>query len=110
MEKENNYNFYNYFNNFKYLNITKNHIIILTKSDFFYFNEICSDLLNYKWEIMPKKYILNHLRYIIKNYYNKSCLKIFDKSLNQNFYNYIKNNALSLSSEKLNDLISKSKI
>ena len=102
---------YKYFKSFTNIRVKKNNIIILTKSDFSYFiNKDFYELFNYNWELIPKQKILNHLRYIIKYYYNISYLNIFDKSLNLNFYNYIKNKKFTLSPEKINDLFSKSKL
>ena len=99
---------YNYFKSNNKLIIKKNNIVSLTASDYHYFNDNFFELLKYKWEIIPKQYIINHLRYIIKNFYNASCLNIFDESLNLNFYYYLKNKKFSLSFEKISDLISKS--
>ena len=49
------------------------------------FNEKLEELLNYKWELMPEKFILDNLRYIIDNYYNESNFDIFQKSLYMNY-------------------------
>lgn len=70
-----------------------NHKIIkLDFIDFQTFNEKIEELLNYKWELIPEKIILDNLRYIIDNYYNESNFNIFQKSLyiNYNFYIQLK--------------------
>ena len=99
---------YNYFKIYTNIRIKKNNIVSLRNSDYYYFNDKFYELLNYKWELIPNKYILNHLRYIIKNHYNASCLNIFDNSLNLNLYYYIKKKKF-LSFGKINDFISKYK-
>ena len=53
--------------------------------DFKCFNEKLEELLNYKWELIPEKIILDNLRYIIDNYYNESNFDIFQKSLYMNY-------------------------
>ena len=60
------------------------------------------------WDIIPKKTILDNIRYIISNYYDDSCLYIFEKSLNKNYRYFIKNNEKILSIDGFkNKLISK---
>ena len=87
--KINNKDIYNYikkiFNNKK----IKHKIIKLDYSDFNTFNEKVDELLNYKWELIPGKIILDNLRYIINNYYNESNFNIFQKSLYMNYDFYI---------------------
>ena len=85
----------------------KDKVIKLNENDFQYFTEQFNDLLNYKWELIPKKKILNNIRSIINNYYNESCLEIFDKSLNLNFKYFIQNKRKKFSLENINDLMSK---
>ena len=87
--------------------IIKDKVIRLKEYDFQYFIERFNDLLNYKWELIPKKKILNNIRSIINNYYNESCLEIFDKSLNLNFKYFIQNKRKKFSLESINDLMSK---
>ena len=53
--------------------------------DFKCFNEKLEELLNYKWELIPEKIILDNIRYIIDNYYNESNFDIFQKSLYMNY-------------------------
>ena len=48
-----------------------------------------------------------NIRYILNKYYNQFCRDIFDKSLNNNFKNYIHKINNKLSFEKLEDLLSK---
>ena len=93
-------------NIFKY-KIKKNKYIKFNEYNFKIFIEQFKELLNYKWEIIPTKKILNNIRYIINNYFNESCLEIFDKSLNLNFKFYLQNKKKQLDSKKINDLISK---
>lgn len=98
------------FNLFKKIFINKkikNKIIKIYENDFHYFNKNFNHFLNYKWEFIPKKIILNNLRYIINNFYNESCLEIFDKSLNLNFKYFIKKEKNKLSSNDINNLFSK---
>lgn len=98
---------YNYFKIFTNIKIKKNNIIILTNSDYQYFNGKFCQLFNFKWEFIPKNFILNHLRYIINHYYNSNCLNTFDKALNLNFDYYLRDKKFLLSSIKINDLFSK---
>ena len=72
-----------------------------------YFLEKFHDLINYKWEFIPNKELLNNIRYIINNYYNNSYLEIFDKSLNSNFKYFLRNKKEYLSLSELNALMSK---
>lgn len=84
----------------------KNKIIKLNENDLQFFIENFSYLLFYKWELIPFKKILNNIRYIINNYYNESCIELFDKSLNLNFKYYIQNEK-KLSLKEIMDLMSK---
>ena len=93
-------------NIFKYKKI-KNKIIKLNEYDFQNFIKIFKDLINYKWELIPKNKILNNIRYIINNYYNESFLQIFDKSLNLNFKYYFQEKKQNLSLKDINYLMSK---
>lgn len=98
------------FNLFKKIFINKkikNKIVKICENDFHYFNENFYHFLRYKWELIPKKIILNNLRFIINNFYNESCLEIFDKSLNLNFKFFIKKEKNKLSSNDINNLFSK---
>ena len=72
-----------------------------------YLLEKFNDLINYKWEFIPNKELLNNIRYIINNYYNNSYLEIFDKSLNLNFKYFLRNKKDYLSLSELNALMSK---
>lgn len=84
----------------------KNKIIKLNENDLQFFIENFSYLLFYKWELIPFKKILNNIRYIINNYYNESCIELFEKSLNLNFKYYIQNKKI-LSLLEIMDLMSK---
>ena len=90
-------------NIFKKIKI-KNKIIKINENNFKFFIEKFNELINYKWEIIPTKTISNNIRYIINNYFNESCLEIFDKSLNFNFKYYLKNRKKQFSSGEINDL------
>ena len=81
--------------------------IKINKYDFHLFYEKFNDLINYKWEIIPNQNISKTIRYIINNYYNKTCLYIFDKSLNLNIKYYIENNKYQLSKEQIINLMCK---
>jgi hypothetical protein len=85
----------------------KNKIIKINDYDLHYFLEKFNDLINYKWEFIPNKELLNNIRYIINNYYNNSYLEIFDKSLNLNFKYFLRNKKEYLSLSDLNALMSK---
>ena len=86
----------------------KNKIIKLNEYDMKFFIEKINYLINYKWELIPLKKISNNIRHIINNYYNESCLIIFDKSLNLNFKYYIQSKKNKLSINDIKDLMSKS--
>jgi hypothetical protein len=45
------------------------------------YNEKINELLNYKWELFPEKFMLDNLRYVLNNYYNESNFEIFQKLL-----------------------------
>lgn len=105
--KINNKEIYNLFKNISINKKIKKKNIIINSKDFHYFNENLNYFLNYKWELIPKQNILNNLRYIINNFYNGSCLEIFDKSLNLNFKYFIESEKKVLSSNDINNLFSK---
>lgn len=85
----------------------QNKIIEVNEYDIINVIEKFIELLYYKWELIPNKKILNIVRYIINNFYNESCLEIFDKSLNLNFKNFIQNKRNILSLEDISELMSK---
>ena len=64
-------------------------------------------LLNYKWELLPKKEVLDSIRYIINNYYNDYCSQIFDTLLYKNYKYQIQNNINYMSQASFEKLISK---
>jgi hypothetical protein len=85
-----------------------NHKIIkLDFIDFNTFNEKMEELLNYKWELIPEKIILDNLRYIIDNYYNESNFDIFQKSLYMNYNLYIQLKKKEITFNNLVNLLSK---
>ena len=64
-------------------------------------------LLNYKWELIPEKIMLDNLRYVINNYYNESNFNIFQRSLNINYDLYIQRKRKELTYSYLVSLLSK---
>ena len=105
--KINNKEIYNYikkiFNNKK----IKHKIIKLDYNDFNAFNEKVEELLDYKWELIPEKVMLDNLRYIINNYYNESNFNIFQKSLYMNYDFYIQKKRKEITYSDLINLLSK---
>lgn len=85
-----------------------NHKIIkLNFNDFNNFNEKIDELLNYKWELIPEKVMLDNLRYVINNYYNESNFNKFQKSLNTNYDFYIQRKRKEINYIDLISLLSK---
>lgn len=85
-----------------------NHKIIkLDFIDFKIFNEKLEELLNYKWELIPEKIILDNIRYIIDNYYKESNFDIFQKSLYKNYNIYIQLKKKEIAFNNLVNLLSK---
>ena len=107
--KINNKEIYNFIKEvFKNKNKKINHKIIkLDFIDFTTFNEKIEELLNYKWELIPEKIILDNLRYIIDNYYNESNFDIFQKSLYINYNFYIQLKKKEITFNNLVNLLSK---
>lgn len=85
----------------------KNKIIKLDYNDLQSFNKKMKKLLYYKWEIIPKQFILDNLRYIINNSYKESNLAILQKTLNLNYKSYIKNKINEMTYEEIQNLLSK---
>jgi hypothetical protein len=85
----------------------KHKIIKLDYNDFTNFNEKIEELLNYKWEFIPEKVILDNLRYVINNYYNESNFNIFQKTLNTNYDFYIQRKRKEITYSDLVSLLSK---
>ena len=82
-------------------------IINLEYNDLHSFNKKMKKLLYYKWEIIPKQFILDNLRYIINNSYKESNLAILQKTLNLNYKSYIKNKINEMTYEEIKNLLSK---
>lgn len=82
----------------------------INKKDINYLVDHFKNYIYYDWEVYPSLDLLKKIRYIINNYYKESILKIFDKSLNLNMGNFIKNNKNDLNSEKIYNLMSKLKL
>jgi hypothetical protein len=105
--KINNKEIYNFIKKlFKNKNI-KHKIIKLDFIDFKTVNEKLEELLNYKWELIPEKIILDNIRYIIDNYYNESNFDIFQKSLYMNYNFYIQLKKKEITFDNLVNLLSK---
>jgi hypothetical protein len=85
----------------------KNKIINLEYNDFYSINKNMKKLLFYKWELIPKQFMLNNLRHIINNYYNESNLDVFQVSLNMNYNSYIQNKINEMTYNEIKNLLSK---
>ena len=85
----------------------KNKLIKFDYNDFVIFNEIINELLNYKWELFPEKFMLDNLRYVLNNYYNESNFEIFQKLLYMNYKFYIQNKKKEMTYEDIERLLSK---
>ena len=75
--------------------------------DFHILEENFNDLVNYKWELIPNQKIQKILRFIINNYYNETCLDIFDKSLNLNLKYFIEKRKKRLLIKQIKQLMCK---
>ena len=65
-------------------------------------------IINFIWDIIPEKIILDNIKYIIEKYYDEKCLMIFEKSLNNNYKYFIDNNKDEVIKQKsFRNLISK---
>ena len=105
--KINNKEIYNFFKEV-FKNKKINHKIIkLEYNDFKAFNEKMNELLNYKWELIPEKFMLDNLRYIINNYYQESNFDIYQKSLYMNYNFYIQLRKKEITFINLVNLLSK---
>ena len=105
--KINNKEIYNYIKKIFKNKIIKHKIIKLDYNDFYTFNEKVDELLNYKWEFIPEKVMLDNLRYIINNYYNESNFNIFQKLLYMNYDFYIQKKRKKITYSDLVSLLSK---
>jgi len=82
-------------------------IIKFDYNDFIIFNENINELLNYKWELVPEKFMLDNLRSVLNNFYNESNFEIFQKALYKNYKFYIQNKKNELTYEDIERLLSK---
>ena len=82
-------------------------IIKLNYNDLFILNAKIKELLHYKWDYIPNKFILDNIRYIINNNYNETNLDIFQKTLNINYKSYIQNKINKMANEEKKNLLSK---
>ena len=82
-------------------------VIKLDYNYLLYFNRIMKVLLYYIWELIPKQFILDNIRYFINNYYNESNLVVFEESLNLNYKSYIRNKINEMTFEEIKNLLSK---
>jgi hypothetical protein len=104
--KINNKGIYKLFN--KILNKKiKYKVIKFNYNDLHTFNKEMKKLLNYEWELIPKKFMLDNLRYIINNYYNETNLVMFQESLNMNYKFYIQNKKNKMAYEEIKNFLSK---
>lgn len=101
--KINNKEFYNHVKKIFKNKKIKHKIIKFDYNDFNNFNKKIDVLLNYKWELIPEKVMLDNLRYVINNYYNDSNFNIFQRSLNTNYDLYIQRKRKEIT---INDLVS----
>ena len=85
----------------------KNKIIKFGCNDLYSFNKIMTKLLYYNWELIPKKLMSDHFRYIVNNYYNDSNSILLQKSLNMNYKSYIQNKRNEITYDELTNLLSK---
>ena len=85
----------------------KNKNIILFQKDLLFLYNNFTDLISYKWELIPSFSLLNNIRYIINHYYTDKFLDIYDNILNVNFKDYISKNKASLSYQDIKKLMSK---
>jgi len=98
--------FHSIFQNF-FGNKINDKIIMIKKPDVQKIGNKLINLLEYKWELIPSRNILNIIRFVINHYYEESCFNTFEKLLNINFKNYIKINQNILTEENECDLFSK---
>ena len=85
----------------------KNRIIKFDFNDFKIFNGKINELLNYKWELVPGKFILDNIRYVLNNYYNESNFEIFQKSSYMNYKFFIQDKKKEMTYEDIESLLSK---
>ena len=89
---------------FDYKNISYGKIYI-DFNDFKTVKKKFNILIDYIWEFIPQKKLLDNIRYIISNYYDDSCLYIFEKALNRNYEYYLKKK--NVSNSLIKELVSK---
>ena len=82
-------------------------IIKFDFNDFNIFNRKINELLNYKWELVPGKFMLDNIRYVLNNYYNESNFEIFQKSSYMNYKFFIQNKKKEMTYEDVESLLSK---
>ena len=85
----------------------KNDTIILDINDLQIIKDKFNELINYIWEILPKKFVLDSIRFILQNYYDKSCLLTFEKALYKNYKYYINRKSNKLNVLEKDELLSK---
>jgi len=88
-------------------NSIKYKVIKFVYNDLHTFNKIIEKLLYYEWELIPKKFMLDNLRFIINNYYNEENLDIFQKSLNMNYKSYIQSKKFEMTYDEIKNFLSK---
>ena len=104
--KINNKGIYKFFN--KILNKKIKHKVIkFNYNDLYTFNKNMKKLLIYEWELIPKKFMLDNLRFIINNYYNETNLVVLQESLNMNYKFYIQSKKNEMAYEEIKTFLSK---
>ena len=84
--------------------IINNDYIFIDNNDYYYLTQKFDDIINYEWEFIPNKILIDNLRFIINNYYNEKCLRIFEKTLNYNFKIYIEKKKFFFSFQEISYL------
>ena len=69
--------------------------------------QTCALPIYYNWELIPKKLMLDHFRYIVNNYYSDSNLILLQESLNMNYKSYFQNKRNEMTYDELKNLLSK---
>ena len=105
--KINNKEIYNFFKKFFKNSKNEHNIIKFGYTDFNTFNENLNELLNYKWELIPEKYLLDNLRYVINNYYNETNFDSYQNLLNINYNFYFQKRKKEITFKDLESLLSK---
>ena len=85
----------------------KKGIILINIGDLQTIIKKLNDSINYIWGIPLQKKMFDIIRYIIDNYYDDTCLNIYEDSLNNNYHYYIKKKTNKLPNFVSKELASK---